>query len=733
MRRITWSLVVTLVLAFFMMTCSGGGGGGGTPPVTVLPAVKSTSPASGATNVAINTVIAAAFSGEMDAATINGATFTLSNGANGVVTYDATNYIATFAPSGNLASNTTYTATITTGVRDEAGNAMANNFEWNFTTGSSLDTSLPQVLSTTPSAGASSVPINTAITALFSEAMDATTINATTFALSNGVTGAITYDATNRIAKIIPSGDLAFNTTYTATITSGVRDLAGNAMANNFSWNFTTGNAPDTTPPVVSSTTPAAGASSVPVNASITTVFSEAMDAATINGTSFTLSSGVTGAVTYDAVNNIAKFAPSGSLVYNTTYTATITSGVRDLAGNTLAQDFTWNFTTLPIPAAIQAAATFSAVLGAEALMDAQFSVAMALGQNSLPAGFAPALSVSSGRNIASIDTTLASIVENMKSLSRSTTIQRAVKKVAALKAMRATTVNLTTLTSADSACSNPEGIVTISGTNNYDEATNPAVTSAYDMTFTNCRDDIAFTQLDGILHFESVMSTDNDTNTSRLTSTNLTEKQFSSAVFDVMTQQSVMNGSFVSDDQVITIAKTASGSFVVTTPAQGLVPEKAVTFEFTGLVEQTSLAHNADASDTKVTTSTGTITLGVTQGGTSLLQMTLGINLEDRTQLMNDAAGTRKNRLNGTVNATWAPDLSQSGCKLGSLTFVTNAAAPRIFTFASGLCPVSGTVMMNDATVTYGTPVLVTAGNGETQSFPDCTALNQAGAVCLP
>ncbi len=165
MRRISWSFVAALSMAFFMATCSGGGGGGGgggTPPAPVLPTVKSTSPAAGATNVAINTVIAAAFSGEMDAATINGTTFTLSNGVNGVVTYDSTNFIATFAPAGNLASNTTYTATITTGVRDKAGNAMASNFEWNFTTGSTLDTSLPQVLSTTPSAGASSVPVNTA-------------------------------------------------------------------------------------------------------------------------------------------------------------------------------------------------------------------------------------------------------------------------------------------------------------------------------------------------------------------------------------------------------------------------------------------------------------------------------------------------------------------------------------------------------------------------------------------
>ncbi len=135
------------------------------------------------------------------------------------------------------------------------------------------------------------------------------------------------------------------------------------------------------------------------------------------------------------------------------------------------------------------------------------------------------------------------------------------------------------------------------------------------------------------MLHIESVQSTASDAITSRLTANSLTEKQFSSAVFDVMTQQSVMNGSFVIDNQVITIAKTASGSFVVTTPAQGAATEKVVTLTYTGLVENSSLTHNVDASDTNVTASAGTIMLGVTQGGAVTLQMTLGISLENKTQ----------------------------------------------------------------------------------------------------
>jgi subtilisin family serine protease/subtilisin-like proprotein convertase family protein len=69
----------------------------------------------------------------MDAATISTANFTLDNGVTGTVTYSGTT--ATFTPSSNLAYSTTYTATITTAAKDAAGNAMASDYAWSFTTG----------------------------------------------------------------------------------------------------------------------------------------------------------------------------------------------------------------------------------------------------------------------------------------------------------------------------------------------------------------------------------------------------------------------------------------------------------------------------------------------------------------------------------------------------------------------------------------------------------------------
>ncbi len=79
-------------------------------------------------------------------------------------------------PLANLTSNTLFTATVTTAVTDLAGNTLASNYVWTFTTGSVPDTTSPELVSTIPMNAATDVPINQAISATFSEAMDPLTI-----------------------------------------------------------------------------------------------------------------------------------------------------------------------------------------------------------------------------------------------------------------------------------------------------------------------------------------------------------------------------------------------------------------------------------------------------------------------------------------------------------------------------------------------------------------------------
>src|SRR5439155_831563 len=106
------------------------------PADTTAPTVGATVPANSATGVAISGKVAAAFSEAMNPLTISPDTFTLQQGSTavaGTVTYAGVT--ATFTPASALAPLTAFTATVTTGARDLAGNALATDFSWSFTTG----------------------------------------------------------------------------------------------------------------------------------------------------------------------------------------------------------------------------------------------------------------------------------------------------------------------------------------------------------------------------------------------------------------------------------------------------------------------------------------------------------------------------------------------------------------------------------------------------------------------
>jgi len=106
----------------------------------------------------------------------------------------------------------------------------------------------------------------------------------------------------------------------------------------------------DTTPPTISSVSPEDTATDVNVSTNITATFSEAMDSSTITTDSFTLAgSPVSGTVTYDPSAYTATFTPDANLDYNYAYTATLTTAITDLAGNPLAEPYTWSFTTIQL------------------------------------------------------------------------------------------------------------------------------------------------------------------------------------------------------------------------------------------------------------------------------------------------------------------------------------------------------------------------------------------------
>lgn len=102
---------------------------------TIRPRVTVTDPMNAATKVPLNKSITADFSKQMNPLSISTLTFLLKQGTTsiaGTVTYSGTK--ATFKPSKNLLSGTTYTATITKSAKDLSGNTLASNYVWTFKT-----------------------------------------------------------------------------------------------------------------------------------------------------------------------------------------------------------------------------------------------------------------------------------------------------------------------------------------------------------------------------------------------------------------------------------------------------------------------------------------------------------------------------------------------------------------------------------------------------------------------
>jgi hypothetical protein len=238
---------------------------------TISPTINNVSPADQSQNVSLGTNIEATFSETMNASTLTTSTFTLtkqgsSTPVSATVSYSSTTNKATFNPSSNLASNTTYMATIkggSTGAKDSAGNALAQDYSWSFTIGPPPDTTAPRVSTATPTG--TGVARGTNATATFSERMDPASITTSTFKLyrcssttstncATQITNVtITKSADRLKATLNPFGTsstlLAGRAKFKVVVTIGAKDEAGNQLDQNTSmsgnqqkvWYFTTG------------------------------------------------------------------------------------------------------------------------------------------------------------------------------------------------------------------------------------------------------------------------------------------------------------------------------------------------------------------------------------------------------------------------------------------------------------------------------------------------------------
>jgi len=166
----------------------------------------------------------------------------------------------------------------------------------------------------------------------------------------------VSYVAGATSATLAPQAPLSPSTEYVIVARGGateprLKDVTGNALAQDFVSSFTTV-AVDVTPPTVTSTSPMAGATGFVRTANITATFSEPMDAASVTSSTFVLrdasSELIPATVAYNATTRVATLNPAPTLNSGAVYTVAVAGGpggVRDLAGNAMASDHAWSFT----------------------------------------------------------------------------------------------------------------------------------------------------------------------------------------------------------------------------------------------------------------------------------------------------------------------------------------------------------------------------------------------------
>jgi hypothetical protein len=214
----------------------------------------------------------------------------------------------------------------------------------------------PRIIQSFPANG--SGPLfweNVTISLVFSEAMDSSSINGTTFNVRigpSGVTppGTVSYYKTSHIAEFRgPFGRMPAGSTIVVTA-AGMKDVSGNVLATPLTFSFTT---TENVPPFIVSTVPADNSFNVSPDIDVKITFSEPMDLSTLFSRVYDLSSNLPG----DFVPTTGGWDPKtntqtldGDFKSGHRYQVVVgfnsTSPAKDLAGNPLSGPNSFTFFT---------------------------------------------------------------------------------------------------------------------------------------------------------------------------------------------------------------------------------------------------------------------------------------------------------------------------------------------------------------------------------------------------
>ncbi len=254
-----------------------------TPPAgdTQAPQVLGNSPSNGQVAVAVDDSVFVLFSEAMDQSTAAG-NVTLSAGTvTGMAWYSDRLLVV---GHDDWAEGAQVTATVGTGLKDLAGNALAAASTFSFWTESTALT----VLSVTPAEGSGDVLRDASVVVQFSRDVDTTSLQSHVTLTDQLVKATFPYDVTHLETGrylLKPQALLPASTQVYVAITAGLAVPGGAVtLAENHITSFTTGTTTDTTPPTLVSAEPAVGATGVAVNQGFMRLtFSEPLDPDTVD------------------------------------------------------------------------------------------------------------------------------------------------------------------------------------------------------------------------------------------------------------------------------------------------------------------------------------------------------------------------------------------------------------------------------------------------------------------
>ncbi len=495
-------------------------------PDLIPPTITSVNPVNGSTNISTGSSFTVAFSEGLNAATVDANSVLLlknaTNRVNASQSYNATNRTVTITPLAPLENATNYTIYIhggASGVTDLSSNAIASDYVSSFTTVAAPISSSLWPATATPgtvdSNDSKSIEVGMKFTSdsngyitglrfykstkntgthianlwtstgqlLATATFTSETASgwqqvnfATPVAVAAGTTYIASYfapkghysDDVNYFATPLNSGPLHVTTggsVYQYNKTSTAPTLT--YQNTNYWVDVVLSSTPatDTTPPTVSTTSPANGATNISTGSAVTVTFSEAMDATTISNSTVKLLDGnsmIAASVVYNASNKSVTITPVNALANSKTYTISVLGGipgVKDAASNPLAQTFSSTFTTA---AASQVDTTPPSVL----------SVSPANGATNILTSAGITVAFSEALNAATVSTT------TVKLLSGSTS-------VAATIIYNATNKTATITPTAALANSTTYSVSILGGASGIKDVAGNALTQTFSSTFT--------------------------------------------------------------------------------------------------------------------------------------------------------------------------------------------------------------------------------------------------------